>query len=147
MVGSILREHASYYLDEITVAHTTGNETAWDYPVDFMVGARINLIKDMLPTPQWKRERKALINQIVDEIGSSHMPLSRQKSRAAFINHQKALIRYPEIAYSPRYWRNLVSFLLTPYLNKVVGSFKKVNGLLKKNVSLVVDAVQQSRRD
>lgn len=147
MVGSILREHAGYYLDETTVAHTTGNETAWDYSVDFMVGARISLIKDMLPTPQWERERKALIDQIIDEIRTSQMTLSRQKSMAAFIKHQKALLHYPEIAYSSKYWGNLFLFLLAPYANRVVGSLKRANKLLKRYTSLMVGAVTPSSKD
>jgi glycosyltransferase involved in cell wall biosynthesis len=147
MVGSVLREHAGYYLDETTVAHTTGNETAWDYSVDFMVGARINLIKDMLPTPQWQRERKALIDQIIDEIRTSQMALSRQKSMSAFINHQKALLRYPEIAYSSKYWGNLFLFLLAPYATQVVGILQRVNKSLKRYMLFIVGAVKPAQKD
>lgn len=143
MIGSVLREHAGYYLEEATVAHTTGNETAWDYPVDFMLGGKLKLIKTMLPVPQWKKERRALINQITSKFQTSHMSFSMQKSLSAFLKTQWAWLHYPEIVFSINYWKYLILFLIPLSLKAGKRYFKsvarRIYGGLGRSIKFVLD--------
>ncbi len=118
-VGAILKEHPGFYLDEYLTAVTHGNQGFWGYPKDFMVKARIEMIKDMLPGMRWKDERKVLINQIIDEIGKHHMPLSWDESVPNWMRHQFALLRKREVALSPRYWFGLLYFIATLVAQKL----------------------------
>lgn len=110
MVGSVVREHPAFYLKESIVAHTMGNVTDWDYTADFMIGPRIAMIKHLLPLPEWRREREALLSKLRDEIRTSHFPVTYHRSLGAFLRHQLALLRHPEVALSLQYWSSLADF-------------------------------------
>lgn len=110
MAGSVIRDHPGYYLDEVLVAHTTDNQTFWDYTPDMMVASRLRLFDDMLPGPQWIKERRALWNQLIASIVRSHFKVTWKKGQ--WLAHQRTLQRIPEVRHSLIYWRGLVRFLL-----------------------------------
>ena len=111
MVGVILKDHPGIYLDENLVVHTIGNPTFWGYTRDFMVGKRLDMIRDMLPGERWKKEREVLIDQIVDEAFQHHMPLLWSTSKIEAFLYQASIIRNLEIVLSQKYWWNLLRFL------------------------------------
>ncbi len=110
-VGAILKDHPGLYLDDCIVAHTSGNPVYWKYSKDYMVGARIEMINDMLAGTKWKDERKVLLGQVIDEVARHHMPLSWSESKLRWVTHQMALVPHREIVFSRRYWFSLLSFL------------------------------------
>jgi glycosyltransferase involved in cell wall biosynthesis len=113
LVGVVLKEHPGFYLDECLVAVTTGNQTSWEYPKDFMVGDRIKMMKDMLPGPRWKAERRVLIQQTIKDVSgfSYAMSLAWSKSIPDWMATQIALLHIPEVAFSRQYWWGLPRFL------------------------------------
>jgi len=111
LVASILREHPGLYVKEPFIAYTEGNLHFWEYPPDKTISHRIELIKDCLPLPLWKEERRVLIQQIVRYVGSFE-----EQARAWRIGQWKQqqidLLKAPEVRWSFRYWRRVVKFLL-----------------------------------
>jgi glycosyltransferase involved in cell wall biosynthesis len=121
MAGIILKEHPGYYLDEFLVCHTVGNKTFWDYPDDFMVSSRLQVIENMLPDVRWRRERTALTNQVITEIFQHHFPISWAQRR--WRAHHRILRQTPQLRFSPRYWFGVGRFLFA----KVLGGVKSWN--------------------
>ena len=119
LVGAILKEHCGLYLEESLVNHTVGNETFWEYHPDFMVGANIGMIRDLLPGREWSKERKILTDQIIAEVSVHHMPLTLAVSVNAWVEHQKQLWRVREVRYSTVYWLGLVNFAVKATLRRI----------------------------
>ena len=109
MAGAILKEHAGYYLDDFLVCHTVGNKTFWDYPDDFMVSSRLQVIENMLPGARWRQERTVLTNQIIAEIFQHHFPISWAKGH--WRAHHRILRQIPQLRRSSRYWSGVGRFL------------------------------------
>jgi hypothetical protein len=111
LVTSILREHKGMYVKQPFIAYTEGNTHFWEYPPDKTISSRIALIKDCLPLPRWREERRVLIQQIVRYVGAMEEQ-SRAWRDGKWKEQQLELIKVPEVRNSFRYWRRLAKFLL-----------------------------------
>ncbi len=123
LVGAILKEHPGLYLDESLINHTVGNETFWEYHPDFMVGANIAMIGDLLPGAEWRTERRTLCDQIIAEVIVHHMPLTLSVSISNWITHQQHLWRVREVRHSKIYWLGLLKFVIKAALRRIRSKF------------------------
>ena len=111
LVASVLRDHAGLYVKEPFIAYTEGNVHFWEYPPDKTISHRIALIKDCLPLPRWKRERRVLIQQIIRYVASFEEQARAWKA-GQWKQQQFDLLKVPEVRRSFRYWRRVLKFLL-----------------------------------
>jgi len=118
LVTSILREHNGMYVKQPFIAYTEGNTHFWEYPPDKTISSRIALIKDCLPLPRWREERRVLIQQIVRYVGAMEEQ-SRAWKDGKWKEQQLELMKVPEVRRSLRYWRRLAKFLLRSDKSKV----------------------------
>jgi len=123
LVGAIVKKHNGLYLGESLIDHTVGNDTYWDYHPDFMVGANIHMICDLLPGQDWSKERQVLSDQIIDEVIVHHMPLTLSVSISTWIKHQRHLWRVREVRHSRIYWLGLVDFVAKAALRRIKAKF------------------------
>jgi hypothetical protein len=111
LVTSVLRERPGLYVKQPFIAYTEGNTHFWEYPPDKTISSRIALIKDCLPLPRWREERRELIQQIVRYVGAFEEH-SRAWKAGKWKQQQLELLKVPEVRRSFRYWRRLAKFLL-----------------------------------
>jgi len=136
-VGTLLKDHPGFYLGEPLVTHTVGNKVFWEYPKDYMVAARIRMINDMLSGPRWEKERKLLLDQLIEQIAKYNMPLWWKKSAIAWVFSQIQILRNKEIAFSYCYWKSLPIFLIGRLKKSLKTNRVKTKHMIRKLMNAI----------